>query len=119
VANRLSRKELYELVWAEPIKILAPRFGISDVALRKACERAEVPTPAAGHWAKKTGGKSTSQEALAERPPGMDDEVVVGGGHSYWHSGWSDEELLGPLPPPPEFEEPIERVRERIAKAVG
>lgn len=119
MAKRLSRKELYELVWSEPMKILAPRFGISDVALRKTCERAKVPTPGAGHWAKKAAGKSTSQEALPERPPGMDDEVVIGAGQSYWHSGWSEEELLGSLPPPPEFEEPIERVRERIAKTVG
>jgi len=50
VAKRLSRKELYELVWSEPMKILAPRFGISDVALRKACARAEIPTPGPGHW---------------------------------------------------------------------
>jgi hypothetical protein len=49
----------------------------------------------------------------------MDDEVLIGAGHGYWHSGWSEEELLAPLPPPPEFEEPVERVRERIAKTVG
>ena len=119
MAKRLSRKELYELVWSEPMKILAPRFGISDVALRKTCARAEIPTPGLGHWAKKTAGKNTSQEALAERPPGMDDEVVIGAGQGYWHSGWNEEELLAPLPPPPEFEESIERVRERIAKTVG
>jgi hypothetical protein len=119
MAKRLSRKELYELVWSEPLKILAPRFGISDVALKKACARAEVPTPGLGHWAKKAAGKSMSQVALPERPPGMGDEVLIGAGHSYWHSGWSEEELLGPLPSPPEFEEPIERVRERIAKTVG
>jgi hypothetical protein len=119
MAKRLSRKELYELVWSEPLKILAPRFAISDVALKKACARAEVPTPGLGHWAKKAAGKSMSQVALPERPPGMDDEVVIGAGQGYWHSGWSEEELLGPLPPPPEFEEPIERVRERIAKTVG
>jgi hypothetical protein len=119
MAKRLSRKELYELVWSEPLKILAPRFAISDVALKKACARAEVPTPGLGHWAKKAAGKSMSQVALPERPPGMDDEVVIGAGHGYWHSGWSEEELVGPLPLPPEFEEPIERVRERIAKTVG
>jgi hypothetical protein len=119
MAKRLSRKQLYELVWSEPMKILAPRFGISDVALKKACARAEIPTPGLGHWAKKAAGKSTSQVALAERPPGMDDEVLVGAGVGYWHSGWSEEELLAALPPPPEFEEPIERVRERIAKTVG
>jgi hypothetical protein len=119
VPKRLSRKELYELVWSEPMKILAPRFGISDVALRKTCARAEIPTPGLGHWAKKTAGKNTSQEALPDRPPGMDDEVVIGAGQGYWHSGWNEEELLAPLPPPPEFEESIERVRERIAKTVG
>jgi hypothetical protein len=119
MAKRLSRKELYELVWSEPLKILAPRFGISDVALKKACGRGEVPTPGLGHWAKKAAGKSTPQVALPDRPPGMDDEVLIGTGHDYWHSGWSEEELLGPLPSPPEFEEPIERVRERISKTVG
>ncbi len=119
MAKRLSRKQLYELVWSEPMKILAPRFGISDVALKKVCARAEIPTPGLGHWAKKGARKSTSQVALAERPPGMDDEVLVGAGVGYWHSGWSEEELLAALPPPPEFEEPIERVRERIAKTVG
>jgi hypothetical protein len=119
MGKRLSRKQLYELVWSEPMKILAPRFGISDVALKKACTRAEIPTPGLGHWAKKAARKGTSQVALAERPPGMDDEVVVGAGVGYWHSGWSEEELLAALPPPPDFEEPIESVRERIAKTVG
>ena len=119
MAKRLSRKELYELVWSEPMRILGPRFGISDVALRKACERAEIPTPGQGYWARKVAGKSTSQEELPPRPPGMDDEVLIGAGRGYWHSGWSDEELLGPLPAAPEFEEPIERVRERIAKTIG
>jgi hypothetical protein len=119
MAKRLSRKQLYELGWAEPMKILAPRFEISDVALKKACARAEIPTPGLGHWAKKAAGKSTSEVALTERPPGMDDEVLVGAGVGYWHSGWSEEELLAALPPPPEFKEPIERVRERIAKTVG
>jgi hypothetical protein len=119
MAKRLSRKELYELVWSEPLKILAPRFGISDVALKMACGRAEVPTPGLGHWAKKAAGKGTSQVGLPERPPGMDDDVLIGAGRGYWHSGWSEEKLLGTLPPPPEFEESIERVRERIAKTVG
>jgi hypothetical protein len=119
MAKRLSRKQLYELVWSEPMRILALRLGISDVALKKACARAEIPTPGLGHWAKKAAGKGTSQVALTERPPGMDDDVVVGAGVRYWHSGWSEEEPLAALPPPPEFEEPIERVRERIAKIVG
>jgi hypothetical protein len=119
MVKRLSRKELYELVWSEPMKILSARFGISDVALKKTCARAEIPTPDRGYWAKKEAGKSAPQVALPERPLGMDDEVVVAGGSSHWYQAWSEEDLLAPLPPRPEFHEPIEVARERIAKIVG
>jgi hypothetical protein len=61
------------------MKALSARFGISDVALKKTCARAEIPTPERGYSAKKDAGKSTLQEALPERPPGMADEVVVAG----------------------------------------
>ena len=49
----------------------------------------------------------------------MDDEVQVGGRHDYWYRTWTDEELLGPLPPPPQFDATIESVRERIVKIIG
>jgi len=57
MAERLSRKTLYDLVWSEPMKTLSARFGISDVALKKTCARAGIPTPDRGYWAKKDAGK--------------------------------------------------------------
>jgi hypothetical protein len=48
MTERLSRKELYDLVWSEPLKTLCSRFGISDAALKKTCARAEIPTPGDG-----------------------------------------------------------------------
>jgi hypothetical protein len=119
MAERLSRKELYGLVWSEPLKTLCSRFGISDVALKKTCARSKIPTPERGYWAKKDAGKPTLQVALPIRPAGMDDQVLVAAGQSYWYQNWKKEELLGPLPPPPEFSEPIEALRERIAKVIG
>jgi hypothetical protein len=120
MAERLSRNELYDLVWSEPMTTLSSRFGISDVALKKTCKRAEIPTPDRGYWAKKEAGKETFQAALPLRPPAMDDEILVAGGNNYyWHSESKEEELQAPLPTPPEFSEPIEAVRKRIAKAIG
>lgn len=118
-SKRFSRKELYDLVWSEPMKTVAGRLGISDVALKKTCERAAVPSPDRGFWAKKDAGKEPIQAILPERPIGMDDEVVVGGGHWYGHGDWREEDLLGPLPERPEFPEPIEAVYERVSKAIG
>jgi hypothetical protein len=114
-----SRKELYDLVWSEPLRTLCSRFGISDVALKKTCARSEIPTPERGYWAKKDAGKPTFQVALPIRPPGMDNQVLIAAGQSYWYQDWKKGELLGLLPPPPEFPEPIEAVRERVAKAMG
>ena len=117
--KRLSRQELYDLVWAEPMTTVASRYGISDVALKKKCAKAIVPTPDRGYWAKKEAGKPTIQLPLPKRAPGQDDEVVVSGSDHYWYGGYDEAELLGALPSPPEFSEPIEEVRGRIAKMIG
>jgi hypothetical protein len=119
MAKRLGRQELYDLVWATPMKTLAARFQISDVGLKKACARARIPTPDRGYWAKRTAGKPTTQVVLPKRAPGMSDEVIVGGGNSHWWYDSSQEDLQGPLHSPPEFHEPLDTVRERIAAAVG
>jgi hypothetical protein len=119
MAQRLSRRELYELVWSNPMKVLCLRFGISDVALKKTYARVAIPTPDRGYWAKREAGKYTFQLPLPVRPPGLDDEIVIGRGSNYWYQEWSKEDLLGPLPPPPEFHESTQAVRERISKLLG
>ena len=47
-----EREKLYEEVWAEPVSTVAKRYGVSDVALRKTCQKLAVPLPARGHWAR-------------------------------------------------------------------
>lgn len=48
----LTRKELYDLVWSEPLIQIAKKFKISDNGLRKICKRMNIPLPNAGHWQK-------------------------------------------------------------------
>jgi integrase len=50
--QRMSRRELYDLVWSEPMTALAKRFGISDRGLTKVCRRSDIPAPPRGYWAK-------------------------------------------------------------------
>lgn len=49
---RISRKQLYEEVWSQPMQRLAEKYDISDVGLAKACKRAGIPLPGRGYWAK-------------------------------------------------------------------
>jgi hypothetical protein len=119
MTKRLSRQQLYDLVWSTPMWTLAKQFKISDDGLKSTCARAVIPTPIRGYWAKREAGKPTIQVALPKRAPGMADQIVVGGGNGQAYYSTPEEELRGPVPPPPEFPEPIEAVRERIAAVVG
>jgi hypothetical protein len=118
MAKTIARNALYALVWEEPLRTLAARFDVSDVALRKACQRAAIPTPERGYWAKLQAGKPAVKAALPLRPPGLSHEVAFGD-HRHWYRSWTREELLGPIPPPPEFDEDLEAVRARIEAGLG
>ena len=62
----LTRKELYDLVWAEPMTTICKRFGFSDNGLRKHCKSMNIPTPPAGYWAKIKFGKKVKVIPLPE-----------------------------------------------------
>jgi hypothetical protein len=57
---KLTRQELYDLVWGESMLSLAKKFIISDVGLRKKCRSLEIPVPNAGYWAKVKYGKKVA-----------------------------------------------------------
>jgi len=98
---------------------VAGRYGISDVVFKKKCAKAGIPTPDRGYWAKKEAGKPTTRTPLPKRMPGQDDDVVVAGEDRYGYSRFEESDLLGPLPSPPEFSEPVETLREKTQKAIG
>ncbi len=47
-----DREKLYEEVWKEPALVVAKRYGVSSVALAKACRKLSVPLPPRGYWAR-------------------------------------------------------------------
>ncbi|MBK5260655.1 MAG: hypothetical protein JJE51_13785 [Thermoanaerobaculia bacterium] len=62
--ERLTRQELYELVWTTPMMKLCERFQLSDRGLAKLCERHEVPVPERGWWAKHAAGHPVQRTEL-------------------------------------------------------
>jgi hypothetical protein len=80
-----TREELYDLVWSEPIKTLATRFDISDVAFAKTCQKTDIPVPERGYWAKLKAGKPVFKAQLPPRGIGASGTVEVAKGHpSHW-----------------------------------
>lgn len=43
-----DREAVYDEAWADPISVVAERYGMSDVGLSKVCKRLSVPYPRRG-----------------------------------------------------------------------
>jgi len=57
-----EREKLYQEVWAEPVRVVAKRYGVSDVYLARICRKLSVPLPGRGYCAK-------PKERRPPRPP--------------------------------------------------
>lgn len=64
LSSRYDRERLYEEVWTEPTQKVAERYGVSDVAIAKACASLNIPKPPRGYWARHAAGHK-----LPKRPP--------------------------------------------------
>ena len=71
-AQRLTREELYSLVWAEPMLKVAAQFDVSSSYMARICSLLDIPRPPRGYWAKLAVGKAPSIPPLPEAKPDGD-----------------------------------------------
>jgi hypothetical protein len=75
--KKMSREDLYSLVWAKPTREVAKEFGISDVGLGKICNRINVPKPPPGYWARIAAGYKVKTPRLPPIKKGQRNEVEI------------------------------------------
>jgi len=73
----VSREELYEQVWSTPTAQLAKEFGVSDVAIGKACRRLQIPKPPRGYWARLAAGQKVKRTPLKKLPLAQERKVAL------------------------------------------
>jgi hypothetical protein len=112
---RLTRQQLYDLVWSEAMKRLSAQVGISDVAIAKTCRKVGVPIPERGYWNKLQAGHKVARTPL----PASDLATI----RYVEMSGTLTPELRTRIkgePGIPDAEnEPIEILTERFRKRLG
>lgn len=69
-SKTVSREELYDLAWREPMLRLGERFGVSSSYLARVFTELRVPRPAPGYWAQREFGKSPPRPKLPPARPG-------------------------------------------------
>jgi hypothetical protein len=80
---KLTRAELHELVWSQPMTEIARQFGVRGQQVANACDGAEIARPRAGYWQKVGYGKPVSRLALTNDRFAAGDIVAIDA------SGWS------------------------------
>jgi hypothetical protein len=64
MAASISRQELYDLVWSEPLTKLAVKFDVTPSQLKTICIEFEIPLPKNGYWSKLKFNKEVEIFAL-------------------------------------------------------
>lgn len=64
IAN-VTRREMYDLVWTEPLDAVAGKLGISHWRLKDLCVQHRVPLPTAAYWRDRAAGKNPRQTIFA------------------------------------------------------
>ena len=65
--KRMTRRELYDLIWSVPITNLSKKYGLSDVGFANICKKHNIPRPLRGYWARIASGQTLKKTPL---PPG-------------------------------------------------
>lgn len=75
--TKISRKNLFSLIWERPISKVAPELGLSGNGLAKLCRRHGIPVPERGHWAKLAHGKRVTKPRLPKLAEGQSEEIII------------------------------------------
>lgn len=58
VKNRPSKEQLLEMIWKQSLTSIAKKYQVADNAIKKWCQRYNIPCPLVGYWRKLSVGKS-------------------------------------------------------------
>ena len=77
--QKLTRRELYDLVWAQPLASVAEPFGLTANGLAKVCDRLGIARPPKGYWVRREEVRQP-REPFRPAPEGVSEIVVFGDG---------------------------------------
>lgn len=75
--HRITRQELYELVWSKPLNHIAKDLGITGNALAKICDRVLVPHPSRGYWSAQESPRREARPALPPAPEDCGEDLEI------------------------------------------
>ena len=109
MSETYSRKQLYDLVWSQPMTKVAAQFGLSDRGLAKLCERHGIPVPPRGYWAKQAAGRSVKRPPLLSLEPSRPEPSIFVSKHATIARSQPNSAAEPALALPDEIQEAVDR----------
>ena len=117
--DEFTRRELYDLVWSQPMKTVAASIGISDVALAKQCKKANIPVFIAATGTE-TGRKAKHPACFAAALSRCCGPGRWRAASNYrYGSDWAENSRKAAISPMPTFDEDIASVERRAQTLIG
>jgi hypothetical protein len=69
----LTKKDLYDLVWSEPMTTLSKKYNLTYYEFRTICIKNEIPIPPPGHWTSVKYKKNGTAPPL----PGTHEQKII------------------------------------------
>ena len=73
----VTRAELFNSVWSEPLGNVASRYGLTGNGLAKICDRLAIPRPPRSHWTRSVEARD-AQPPLPPAPLGLSETFALG-----------------------------------------
>jgi hypothetical protein len=74
--NKISRKELYDLVWSTPLSKIQKDLGLSYSSLKSICNEKKIPLPENGFWSKIAFNKAVNIIPFFD-DPNIQSEIIL------------------------------------------
>jgi AcrR family transcriptional regulator len=73
----LTRAELFERIWSEPMGAVAARYALTGNGLAKICDRLDIPRPPRSHWTRSASARDPRPQ-LPPAPIGLSETFALG-----------------------------------------
>ncbi|WP_033922654.1 hypothetical protein [Sphingomonas sp. 37zxx] len=116
---RAMPEDVIAFAWSEPMRDLATKFGVSDVALRKMLRKYDVTLPPQGHWNRVHAGREVAlPPPPPARRPGQNGRMLIDPKFEPFIPKAAPIPSSGPFASA-EVPEDLEELRERETKLLG
>ena len=118
MGRQFTRRQLYELIWTDPVRTVAARLSLSGVGLAKTCHLNQIPIPPRGYWTRLRAGRHADRAPLPPRPLGKRNDIQLSRlTRTEWRTMVAALEKSALSPPI--FDDSVPEMTERARQLVG